>query len=370
MTVPSLALPDEQPTRSQAAMADAVRLFVDRAHTTRSEFVLSAENAAAVTQLCRRLDGIPLAIDSRPRGSVDDARRRSPPAWTNAFGCSPAEPVVERIDIRRFAARSTGPTKPLEPAERTLLARLSVCLGGFDLPAAEAIGAGDDLDVFDIDDLVGRLVDKSLVLAADQGEITRYKMLETIREYALDRLDASGETASIRTRHAAHYTEFAQQGGAGLKGPHERAWLTRVEDELDNLRAAVTWSLGVGRHPPCLRVRAGAWSARTPDRACRERMGRKHHRVCGRPNDPAFPVALAIAGYAKWAKDAPPTHPSCATPRWHASRQLRRLPPSPAASCHVSRLWSPYAATTPKNTPEGWLAPPKPQTTATRLRSR
>src|SRR5262249_56537960 len=195
MTVPSLRVPDEAAALDVLATTDAVRLFVDRARATRSEFLLTVDNAAAVTQLCRRLDGIPLAIE------LAAARVRS---------MTPSE-IAARLD-QRFRLL-TGGTRTaasrhqtlraaidwsydaLEPGERTLLARLWVCRGGFDLPAAEAIGAGADLDVFDIDDLVGRLVDKSLVLAADHGESTRYKMLETIREYALDRLDASGEIA-------------------------------------------------------------------------------------------------------------------------------------------------------------------------------
>jgi hypothetical protein len=127
-----------------------------------------------------------------------------------------------------------------------LLGRLAVCVGGFDLSAAEAVGAGGAIDTFDIDDALARLVDKSLVHATDRGDATRYKMLETIREYALDRLDAGSETADARTRHASYYVDFARRAGAGLKGPEERVWLQRVEDELDNLRAAVTWSIATG----------------------------------------------------------------------------------------------------------------------------
>ncbi len=355
MTVPSLALPDEAADLEQAATADAVRLFVDRAHAIRSEFVLSAENAAAVTQLCRRLDGIPLAIE------LAAARIRS---------MTPTE-IAARLD-QRFRLLTGGTRssanrhqtlrsaidwsyEALEPAERTLLARLSVCLGGFDLPAAEAIGAGDDLDVFDIDDLVGRLVDKSLVLAADQGEITRYKMLETIREYALDRLDVSGETASIRTRHAAHYSEFAQQGGAGLKGPQERAWLTRIEDELDNLRAAVTWSLASGEtHLACecvcalglqgLRIEpvVSAWAESITECAPAQ-------------NDPAYPVALAVAGYAKMGEG----RPDDATELCDAAlAQLEATPAPPAVACRVLSCVSamePGRGRNPEEHAKGWL---------------
>jgi predicted ATPase len=127
--------------------------------------------------------------------------------------------------------------------ERTLLGRLSVCAGGFDLAGAEWIGSGETIDAFDVDDLICRLVEKSLVNATDAGDATRYRMLETVREYAFERLEDRGETAAVRNRHAQHYADFAGEAGAGLKGPDEHDWLVRVETELDNLRAAVTWSL-------------------------------------------------------------------------------------------------------------------------------
>jgi predicted ATPase/class 3 adenylate cyclase len=241
--VPSLAVPDDDADLGLLADADAVRLFVDRARATRSEFALSGENASAVAQLCQRLDGIPLAIE------LAAARVRS---------MTPSE-IAARLDqrfrlltggIRTAASRHQTLRGAIDwsydalvPLERALFGRLAVCVGGFDLAAAEAIGADEALDALDVDDALARLVDKSLVHAVDAGGSTRYKMLETIRDYAFERLDTSGETASIRTRHAAYYTEFAEEAGVGLKGPDERAWLERVEDELDNLRAAVMWSL-------------------------------------------------------------------------------------------------------------------------------
>jgi predicted ATPase/class 3 adenylate cyclase len=257
IAVPSLEVPDEDADFGLLAVADAIRLFVYRARATRSDFALTVDNASAVVQVCRRLDGIPLAIE------LAAARVRS---------MTPSE-IAARLD-QRFRLL-TGGTRTaasrhqtlrgtidwsydaLEPGEQALLGRLAVCVGGFDLSAAEAIGEGGAIDALDIDHAVGSLVDKSLVHATEVGDATRYKMLETIREYALERLDASGETAEVRTRHAAYYTDFAQRAGAGLKGPTERAWLERVEDELDNLRAAVTWSLASDDiHSACVCVSA------------------------------------------------------------------------------------------------------------------
>jgi predicted ATPase/class 3 adenylate cyclase len=299
ITVPSLGLPDESAELDLLATADAVRLFVDRAHATRAAFALDAENASAVIQLCRRLDGIPLAIE------LAAARVRS---------MAPSE-IAERLD-QRFRLL-TGGTRTaasrhqtlrraidwsydtLELVDQTLLGRLSVCLGGFDLAAAEAIGAGGPVDALDVDDALGRLVDKSMVLASDFGDMTRYKMLETIREYAFERLDATGETPHVRTRHASHYTGVAEQAGAGLKGPHERTWLTRIEDEFDNLRAGVMWSLASGdHHLACTCVLAlglqgiriepvvSAWAESIT--ACDAAQ-----------DDPAYPIALALTGHAK-----------------------------------------------------------------------
>ena len=245
--VPSLGLPEESAPLDMLAGADAVRLFVDRARAVRTGFSLSSDNADAAVQLCRRLDGIPLAIE------LAAARVRS---------TAPGE-IAARLDQRfrlltggsRTAANRHQTLRRaidwsydlLADDERTLLGRLSVCAGGFDLVAAESIGSGETIDAFEVDDLIGRLVEKSLVNAtdadADAGDTTRYRMLETVREYAIERLEDSGEMAAVRSRHARHYAAFAGEAGAGLKGPNEHSWLVRVETELDNLRAAVTWSV-------------------------------------------------------------------------------------------------------------------------------
>jgi predicted ATPase/class 3 adenylate cyclase len=298
VTVPSLALPEDVDSTELAAETEAVRLFVDRARAVRPEFALTPDNVAAVTQLCRRLDGVPLAIE------LAAARVRS---------MAPTE-IAERLD-QRFRLL-TGGTRTaasrhqtlrraidwsydaLEPAEQTLLGRLAVCLGGFDLGAAEAIGAGGSVDALDVDDALGRLVDKSLVLAADLASMTRYKMLETIREYALERLDATGETAQVRTRHAEHYTAFAERAAAGLKGAQERIWLGRVDHELDNLRAAVMWSLASGdTHLACGCVRALGLQGLRIEPAVSS-WAEDIVECAAAHDDPAYPVAIGVSGWA------------------------------------------------------------------------
>jgi predicted ATPase len=302
MTVPSLDVPDETTSAELLGASESVRLFVDRAHATRPEFRLTAENAPAVGQLCRRLDGIPLAIE------LAAARVRS---------MAPGE-IAARLD-QRFRLL-TGGTRTaasrhqtlraaidwsydaLEPSDQSLLGRLAVCAGGFDLAAAEAIGAGAAIDAFDVDDALGRLVDKHLVQVSEVGGKTRYKMLETIREYAFGRLDATGDTEDARSRHAAHYVAFVEQAGRGLKGPDERAWLERVEEEADNLRAAVTWSLAsadtkaaaacvyaLGLHGLRIDPMVATWA----DAVIASGLA---------AHEPAYPAVLAVAAWARFGE--------------------------------------------------------------------
>ena len=232
--------------QDNAADADAVQLFVERARAVRSAFALTAENTDGVIRICRRLDGIPLAIE------LAAARVRS---------MSPGE-IAGRLDqrfhlltggARGAASRHQTLRRAIDWSydllgtdEVELLQRLSVCAGGFDIAAAEAIGASDAIDPVDVLDLVDHLVDKSLVAAEELHGTTRYRMLETIRDYALERLENAGDLEQVRTRHAEHYTQFAEEARAGLRSPDERGWLERTERELDNLRGAVTWATEAG----------------------------------------------------------------------------------------------------------------------------
>jgi predicted ATPase/class 3 adenylate cyclase len=341
MTVPSLAVPDLDTDAEELASADAVHLFVERARSVRSGFAITPDNAGAVAQLCRRLDGIPLAIEL---------------AAARVGSMTPNE-IAARLD-QRFRLLTGGSRTAssrhqtlrraidwsyelMEPPERALLGRLAVCAGGFDLAAAESIGAGGLIDALDVDDLVCRLVDKSLLVAHDLGDRMRYRMLETIREYAFEQLAASGEVERVRTRHADHYSHFAAEAGAGLKGPDERRWLERVEDELDNLRAAVTWTLDRGEPGPAvtcvgalglqgLRIEPAVSSWAEAIVACPQAR-----------DDPGFPAAQAVLAWMKIREG-----------RAEEARQLRdvalegldRLAERAAYAC---RVFSPLAAMQP-----------------------
>ena len=248
--VPSLPVPLGNAGRdAQNALGyAAVRLFAERAGAARPGFVLSDANAAVVARICRRLDGIPLAIELAA-------------AWAGVL--SEAE-IERRLDDRfRFLTRGPRTVLPhqqtlqalidwshdlLAPAERALLRRLSVFAGGFTLETVEAVCAWDDDPLLlpdDVLDAFSRLVAKSLVPTGNDvtnAPAGRYRLLETIREYAAARLrsDApAGEEATLRERHRAHFLALAEQAEPHLQGPDQAAWLDRLEAEHDNLRAAL-----------------------------------------------------------------------------------------------------------------------------------
>jgi predicted ATPase/class 3 adenylate cyclase len=219
---------------------DAVELFVTRARAGRPDFALDAQTTATVVELCRRLDGIPLAIE------LAAARTRSVP---------PAQILVrldERFRILTGGSRTAvARHQTLQAAvdwsyellsdhERRVLDRLSVFAGGFTLDAAECVVADDQIDRFDVFEHVSALVDKSLVVP-DAVDATRYRLLETIRQYAADRLARSGTAPVARAQHARYYRQFAVAVGPELTGRDDLAASGRVEADFDNVRLMLDW---------------------------------------------------------------------------------------------------------------------------------
>jgi len=242
--VPSLSFPDVRhlPPSEDLVLYDAVRLFVDRAMSTTPGFAVTGENAPAVAQICQRLDGIPLAIElaaarvnvlavAQIAARLDDRFRLLTSGSRTA--------LLRQQTLRGAMDWSYG---LLEEREKTFLRRLSVFAGGFTLDAAEKICAGKEVDKGDILDLLTSLVDKSLVGFSGQDGQERYRLLETIRQYARDRLLESGETEEVRRRHRDWYMVLAEQAAPELHGPRQQLWLGRLEAEHDNLRAALEWS--------------------------------------------------------------------------------------------------------------------------------
>jgi predicted ATPase/class 3 adenylate cyclase/DNA-binding CsgD family transcriptional regulator len=228
--VPSLSLRDE-----------AIDLFADRARHARPDFAVTDDNAAVVAEICARLDGLPLAIE------LAAARVRA---------LSPSE-ILESLHDRfrlltggaRTAVRRQQTLRAsvdwshalLTEPERVLFRGLAAFLGGFDFDAAQTVASGGEVERFQVLDLLTLLVDKSLVVADDTAGRTRYRLLETVRQYALEKLGESGEADAVRARHRDHYTTMAALLDAPLGGDYELR-IEQADLEIDNLRAAFGWS--------------------------------------------------------------------------------------------------------------------------------
>jgi non-specific serine/threonine protein kinase len=257
--VPSLTLPDAgDDDPAVLAQSEAVALFVERAAQHKPGFTLTGDNAQLVGRVCRRLDGIPFAIElaaARLRSmSITDLDRH----------------LDQRFRLLTGGARTALPRQQtllalidfsydlLSAAEQAVLARLSIFAGGFDLLAAEGVCTDDELDEFEIVGVVDALVDKSLVQADDRGDTLRYRLLETMREYAKQRLADRGdvERARVARLHRNFYLALALEAQPHLRGPGEVEWAERLEVDLDNLRAALDECLADPDPKPGLRLAA------------------------------------------------------------------------------------------------------------------
>nr|MCU0952735.1 hypothetical protein [Burkholderiaceae bacterium] len=224
--------------------ATSVRLFIDRARLQKPDFAVSAQDAPAVAELVTRLEGIPLALElaaARVRMlSVAEINARLKDRYKLLTGGGRV--LLERQQTLR--ALVDWSYDLLDERERRLLARLSVFAGGFDLEAVEQVAGTDPLDPLDAMDLLGSLVEKSLVMPDERAAGTRYRMLETIRDYAREKLAGSGERDAIAARHCEHFFALAKAMRDGLRGQAQADWLQRGEADHDNLRAAMTLALG------------------------------------------------------------------------------------------------------------------------------
>jgi predicted ATPase/DNA-binding SARP family transcriptional activator len=256
--VPSLPVPDlaHLPTEAAGLLAAvsecaSVQLFVERAEAVQKAFALTTRNAFSVAQICHRLDGIPLALEL---------------AASNVKAL-PIEEIARRLDdVFRLLTRGSRTALPrqqtlqatldwsydlLTEAERSLLQRLSVFSGGWNLEAAEQVCAdkNDDkmpvssalIEEWEVLDVLTSLVDKSLVQVEEQEGCVRYRMLETVRQYAAEKLPLSGETQTLKSRHWDYFLALAEEAEPRLMGPDQALWFDRLETEHDNLRAALSW---------------------------------------------------------------------------------------------------------------------------------
>jgi len=258
--VPPLQLAERsRPTElGRLRRAEAIRLFVDRAHDARADFVLTEENADGVAELCRRLDGLPLALE------LAAARIK----------LLPPHAILERLDDRlELLKAAPGAGVParhrtlgsaiewsyelLDAEEQALFTSLAVFVRGFTLDGAEAVAGKLDVEV--VDGIESLLNNSLLRPESISGGEPRFGMLETIREYGLERLAERGDGESVRRRHAGYYLLLAEEAGPALLGPQQARWLQRLDAERGNLRAALTWAAESGQVEVGLRTASALW---------------------------------------------------------------------------------------------------------------
>lgn len=242
--VPSLGLPSDD-ALDEVARSQAARLFVDRAAAVRPGFALNAGNAATIADVCRRLDGIPLAIELAAARVAHLAPQEVAARLNDRFRLlSGGRRAVQRQQTLQAVLDWSHDL--LSEPERVLLRRLSVFAGGWTLEAAQGVCAGDGFEATGIVDLLGALVSRSLVDLADCGDYTRYRLLETVRLYSQDQLMAAGEAATVRSRHAEWYLRHVEREARG--GPwFPPTVLMALDADLDNLRQAIDWWRDAGR---------------------------------------------------------------------------------------------------------------------------
>lgn len=233
--LPPLAMPGLDPSLDELLHAESVALYVDRARAAKPDFALTQNNAQAVATLCRKLEGMPLAIEMAA-------------AWARTL---PPQRMLERLerqlDLLVSRRRDLPPRHQslratiewsydlLEPELRAFFARLSVFRGGWTLEAAEAVYGEEALDG------LAALQDQSLIVVDESGEEPRYRMLETLREFASEKLEERGEAGDWRQRHVAYFVQMAEEAEPKLRGPEQEQTLLLLEAEHDNLRGALAW---------------------------------------------------------------------------------------------------------------------------------
>ncbi len=255
--VKPLALPTEDVSATEAAASPAVQLLADRAGAARPGFELTETTAPTLARICRALDGMPLAIE------LAAARLRT----------MTVEQLATRLDDRfrllsggsRVAMRQHQTLRAvvdwswdlLSDEERVLLRRLAIFVGGATIESAEWVCAGDVVDADRVFELLTALTDKSLLVAGDDGG-PRYRMLETIKAYCLERLDEAGERERIRRAHADHFIEFAETVDPHLRRAEQLEWRSRIAAEHDNLTSALRGAIAAGDAPRAVRMVAAA----------------------------------------------------------------------------------------------------------------
>jgi predicted ATPase/class 3 adenylate cyclase/Tfp pilus assembly protein PilF len=254
--VPSLSLPDPKQTHTPASVVpfEAVQLFIDRVLLARPDFQVTNQNASTLASICYRLDGIPLAIElaaARVRSlSVEEIDRNLDQRFRLLTGGSRTA-LPRQQTLRSLIDWSYD---LLHEPEKRLLQCLSVFAGGWTLAAAERVCTGEGVEEQEVLDLLTSLVDKSLVMVEQNDGNYRYRLLETVRQYAREELLKSGSGDAVRERHRDYFLALAEEAEAHIRGAQQAEWLQRLEQEHENLRAGLDWGLGEAEPAGSLRL--------------------------------------------------------------------------------------------------------------------
>ena len=301
--VPPLSMPgpgEQDPASAESA--DAVALFLDRARAQGVDLSVDEATAPLVVSICARLDGLPLAIElaaARLRSmsvrSLDDRLDQRFRLLTGGSRTAPGRQQTLRAAVQWSYSLLNG-------AEQLLLGRLSVFAGGFDLDAAEAVGGWEDIEVFDVAGLLGSLVDKSLVMTERAGPALRYRLLETIRQFAAGRLAEAGDEDVVAAAHCAHYLSVAETAAPHLTGPDQGRWLARLDADQANLRRAAGHAAGAPDGTAQV-LRLGAilrryWSTRFRDQEAIALLVPVLERPEARADPELFGAALVSAAFS------------------------------------------------------------------------
>jgi len=294
--VPPLQVPGVDADLAAITGAEAVRLFADRAAAVKPGFTVTAQNAAAVAAVVRRLDGIALAVELAaarvPAMTAAELARRLDRSF--AVLAAGRRGVVDRHQTLHAAIDWSF--QLLAEPEQALLSRLAVFAGGATLDAAEAVCGGEGIDPDGVFGLLASLVARSLVVAEEHGPGTRYRLLETIRQYGEEHLEEAGEAGRWRARHAGYYAGLLPRVHDHAHDPQaEVFWATRISAEQDNLLAAWSWAIGAGNVDTAFQMLAGFASGEVRTSFVLVLPGAAALELPGAAEHPGYPLALAVS---------------------------------------------------------------------------
>jgi len=335
LPVPPLGVPEAGADLAAVTQAEAVRLFAERAAAVKPGFQVTGQNAAAVAAVARRLDGVALAIELAaarvPAMTPAELARRLERSFA-VLAASRRGAVARHQTLR---ATIDWSFQLLAGPEQALLARLAVFAGGATLEAAEAVCGGEGIDPDTVFELLAALVARSLVVAEEHGPQTRYRLLETIRQYAEERLEAAGQAQQWRARHAGYYAGLLTRVRDHAHDPQDEVfWATRLTTEQDNLLAAWSWAIGTSNLDTAFSILAGfapvevrsTYPLLLPGEAALELPGAAGH--------PGYPLALAVSavfasnrvdvtGAEELCRRAANANARWATPDWRVEATVR-----------------------------------------------